>query len=82
MIIQEKILREVPKKFKGLGTSSFNHAVSHASQTLREKCPNTEFFVVRIFAVFSPNTEKYGPEETPYWDTFHEVKFLIYLVNL
>ena len=23
------------------------------------------------FSVFSPNTEKYGPEKTPYLDTFH-----------
>ena len=26
------------------------------------------------FPVFSPNTGKYGPEITPYLDTFHEVK--------
>ena len=24
-------------------------------------------------SVFSPNTGKYGPEETPYLDTFHAV---------
>ena len=54
--------------------------------TLREKCPNTEFFLVRIFphsdwirrdtsylSVFSPNVEKYGPEKTPYLDIFHAV---------
>ena len=53
---------------------------------LCEKCPNTEFFPVRIFphsdrirrdtlylSVFSPNTGKNGPEKTPYLDTFHEV---------
>ena len=34
--------------------------------TLREKCPNTEFFS-------GPNTGKYGPEKTPYLDTFHAV---------
>ena len=40
--------------------------------SLREKCPNTEFFRVRIFLHvdliwrFSPNTGKYGPEKTPY----------------
>ena len=52
--------------------------------SLREKCPNTEFFLVRIFphsdwiwrdteylSIFSPNAEKYGPEKTPYLDTFH-----------
>ena len=25
-------------------------------------------------SVFSPNTEKYGPEITPYLDTFHSVR--------
>ena len=51
---------------------------------LPEKCPNTEFFLVRNFphlggirrdteylSVFSPNARKYGPEKTPYLDTFH-----------
>ena len=50
---------------------------------LCEKCPNTEFFLARIFphsdwirrdtyvSVFSPNAEKYGLEKTPYLDTFH-----------
>ena len=53
---------------------------------LREKCPNTEFFMVRILphsdwirrvteylSVFSPNARKYGPEKSPYLDTFHAV---------
>ena len=57
---------------------------------LFEKCPNTEFFLVRIFPhsdwirkdtpyifVFSPNTCKYGPERAPYLDTFHAVSFRI-----
>ena len=56
--------------------------------TRREKCPNTEFFLVRIFphsawirrdtpylSVFSPNAAKYGPEKTPYLDTFNAVLF-------
>ena len=38
---------------------------------LREKCPNTELFLVRI----QPNTGKYGPEITPHFDTFHAVLF-------
>ena len=51
-------------------------------KVLREKCPNTEFFLVRIFphsdwirrdTVFSPNVGKYGPQKTPYFDTFHAV---------
>ena len=54
--------------------------------SLREKCPNTEFFLVRIFphsdwirrdtsylSVFSPNVGKYEPEKTLYLDTFHTV---------
>ena len=52
-------------------------------RSLREKCPNAEFFQVCIFqhsdwirrltepiSIFSPNTGKYGPKKTPYWDTF------------
>ena len=57
------------------------------SKTLCENCPNTEYFLVRILphsdwirrdtsylSVFSPNAGKYGPENTPYLDTFHAVK--------
>ena len=35
-------------------------------KSLREECPNTEFFLVRIF----PHLENYGPEKAPYLDTF------------
>ena len=54
--------------------------------TLCEKCPNTEYFPVRIFphsdwirrdnsyfSVFSPNAGKHGPENTPYLNIFHTV---------
>ena len=37
---------------------------------LREKCPNMELLLVRIFSL---DTGKYGPEVIPYWDTFHAV---------
>ena len=30
-----------------------------------------------FWSVFSPNTEKYGPEKTPYLETFHAVYFSI-----
>ena len=53
---------------------------------LREKCPNTEFFLVRIFphldwislyneylSVFRLNAGKYGSEKTLYLDTFRAV---------
>ena len=29
------------------------------------------------FPVFSPNMGKYGPEKTPYLDTFHKVQITI-----
>ena len=58
--------------------------------TQRKKCPNTEFFLVHIFmyldwiwiftpsiSVFSPNIWKYGPEKTPYLNTFHAVFSLV-----
>ena len=35
--------------------------------TLRKKVSKYEVF----WSVFSPNTGKYGPEKTPYFDTFH-----------
>ena len=54
--------------------------------SLREKCPNTGLFLVRIFphsdwirrytknlSVFSSNTRKYEPEITPYLDTSYAV---------
>ena len=60
------------------------------TETLREICPSTEFFLVRIFphldlirfeceirsecGIFSPNAGKYGPGETPYLDPFHAMK--------
>ena len=40
--------------------------------SLREKCPNKEFFLVLIFRIQS-KCGKYGPEKTPYLDTFHAV---------
>ena len=50
--------------------------------SLRENCPNTELLLIRIFlysdwirrfTVLRLNTEKRGPEITPYLDTFHAV---------
>ena len=38
--------------------------------SLREKGPNTRFFPVNLC---SPNTGKYGPEKTPYMESFHAV---------
>ena len=31
---------------------------------------------------FSPNAEKYGPEKTPYLDTFHAVNELVQMFNV
>ena len=41
--------------------------------SLRKKRPNTDNFSGPYFPVFGLNTGKYGQEETPYLDTFHEV---------
>ena len=41
--------------------------------SLRKECPNTEFFLVRIFPLFSPKTGKYGPEKPPCLDIFRAV---------
>ena len=62
-----------------------NHDHSPMS-SLREKYPNTVFFLVRIFphsdwiqrdtsylSIFSPNAGKYRPGKTPYLDNFHAV---------
>ena len=37
------------------------------------KVPKHEVISGPYFPLFSPNTEKYGPEITPYLDTFHAV---------
>ena len=37
----------------------------------RESCPNTEFFMVRVFLIREYG--KNGPEKTLYLDTFHTV---------
>ena len=49
--------------------------VAQINNSLHEKCPNTEFFSGPYFPVFNPNTGKYGPEKSPYLDTFHSVNF-------
>ena len=41
--------------------------------TLREKWLNTKFFSGQYFPVFGLNRVKYGPEKTPYLDTFQAV---------
>ena len=56
---------------------------SNESSALRKKCPNTEFFLVRIFphsdwlridaeylSVFIPNAGKYRPEKLHIWTLF------------
>ena len=63
--------------------SCFARSDLYLSTVLLEKCPNTVFFLVRIFqhydwirgdrclTLFSPISVKLGPEKTPYLDTFH-----------
>ena len=57
--------------------------VRHMLKKLRDKCPNTEFFLVRIFLYSGLNTEiygvnlhiksdteEYGPEKICIWTLF------------
>ena len=59
-----------------------NYKMMMKVKALHENCPNTVFFLVRVFSysdwilrdteylsVFSPNAGKYGLEKTPYLDT-------------
>ena len=57
------------------------------------RTPNTKYLTVwkvsnygvisdPYFPVFSPNTGKYGPEITPYLDTFHTVSYRVNQVNI
>ena len=67
-----KQLPTAPSIISCKGSSTY--FASNTEGTLREKCPNTEFSWVK-FPVFSLNKGKYGPEKTPYLDTFKAVGF-------
>ena len=54
---------KLPGKELTAVATSWNH---HTMLPLREKCTNTEFF----WSVFSHVRIAYGPEKTPYLDTF------------
>ena len=48
--------------------SSLNKKHNHCVKSVQMRS-----FSGPYFPVFSANTEKYGPEKTPYLDTFHAV---------
>ena len=52
---------------KDLETSHF------FSESLCEKCPNREFFLVRVFPYSVQMRENTELKRTPYLDTFHAV---------
>ena len=71
-----------------LGYCKYKVQKKFQNVSLREKCPNTELFLVLIFlysdrirrnmedlSLFSQNTGNYGPEVTPYLDAFHAVYY-------
>ena len=73
---------------------SYQIQIAFIGYSLREMCPNKEFFLVRVFphsdwirrdtsylSVVSPNARKYGPVKTPYLDTFHAVMLLDILLK-
>ena len=79
ILFYENLGSSLNRRTKNTLITDFNQLI-----TLRENCPNMEFFLVRIFShsnwiwrdtkylsVFSPNAGKYRPEKTPYLDTFH-----------
>ena len=83
---------EVPSN---LETPKISWIIINGHLSLSGKCPNTNFFLVRIFphsdwiqrdtkylSVFSPNARKYGPEKPPYLDTFHAVCIILNYLNI
>ena len=62
--------------------SCLQHEPKSLSRTLREKCPNTEFFLVRIAERYSASLfiqsecGKIRTRKTPYLETFHAVVLL------
>ena len=46
---------------------------SYDTRTLRENCPKYGIMSDLYFPVFELNTAKYGPDITPYLDTFRAV---------
>ena len=76
----ESLFRSLPKN------RIFLRYMKGWNELLREKCPNTDFFLDRNFphsdwirkdtkylSVFSLNSGIYVPENTPYLDSFHAV---------
>ena len=68
-VLQAKLSDESQKK---LFKCHMDHCVKSA-QIRSFSGPYFPVFLVRILSVFSPNAGKYGPEKTPYLDTFHAV---------
>ena len=68
--------------FRGISLS-LTHFISQVSfctlrnhkESLHEKCLNMKL----CFPVFNSNAGKYGPEKTPYLDTFHAVEYIFKL---
>ena len=92
-VMEQKLNKRLSENVVWIATVKYIHCVKSVqirSFFLLEKCPNMEFFLVRIFphldwtrkdtvylSVFSPNTGKYRPEKSPYLDTFQAVLKLI-----
>ena len=62
--------------------SEKTHILAYFIQSLREKCPNTEFFLVCVFLYSNwipcirTEYRKIRSKKTPYLDTFHAVSVL------
>ena len=63
-----KVARKIYRSYISFNSEAFKKTLNDKlsgleSKSLREK-----------ISIFSPNTGKYGPEKTPYLDTFHAVR--------
>ena len=67
------VARTITKSVESQSSPTDNNFLQTGAMPLREKCPNTELFLVRIFP-HSENGGKYGPEITSYLDTFHALR--------
>ena len=68
-----KVARNIYRSYISFNSEAFKKTLNDKlsgleSKSLREK-----------ISIFSPNTGKYGPEKTPYLDTFHAVTLTVNL---
>ena len=82
-LLKRNLMSQVAELFHANG--DYNFSKNHQDKVslwpaLREKCPNTELFLVRNFLYsnwiqrFTEIQKNTDQKKTPYWDTFHSVR--------